>query len=61
MLERLHTGLQHIVSQQPLDLDYLDFVCSQEAVIFSAVSDQVLILKAIVDALTVLHKFVVEE
>uniref|UniRef100_A0A671TXF1 Integrase core domain-containing protein n=1 Tax=Sparus aurata TaxID=8175 RepID=A0A671TXF1_SPAAU len=49
MLERFHTGLQHIVSQQPLDLDYLDFVCSQEAVIFSAVSDQVLILKAIVD------------
>lgn len=35
-------------------------MCSQEAVLFSAVSDQVLIPKAIVDALTVLHKLVVE-
>ncbi|XP_051979808.1 uncharacterized protein LOC127641079 [Xyrauchen texanus] len=60
-LERLHTRLQHIVSQQPLDLDYLEFVCSQEAVLFSAASNQVLIPKAIVDALTELHKLVVEE
>lgn len=34
---------------------------SQEAVLFSAVSDQVLIPKAIVDALTELHKLVVEQ
>ncbi|XP_065144018.1 uncharacterized protein [Paramisgurnus dabryanus] len=61
MLERLQTRLQHIVSQQPLDLDYLEFVCSQEAVLFSAASNQVLIPKAIVDALTELHKLVVEE
>lgn len=61
MFERLFTRLQHIVSRQPLDLDYLEFVCSQEAVLFSAVSDQVLIPKAIVDALTQLHKLVVEE
>lgn len=61
MLARLHTWLQHIISQQPLDLDYLEFVCSQEAVLFSAASDQVLIPKAIVDALTELHKLVVEE
>ena len=45
---------------QPLDLDYLEFVCSQEAVLFSAASDQVLIPKA-VDAPTELHKLVVEE
>ena len=61
MLQRLHTRLQHIVSRQPLDLDYLEFVCSQEAVLFSAASDQVLIPKAIVDALTELQKLVVEE
>lgn len=62
MLERLHTRLQHIVSQQPLVLDYLEFVCSQEAVLFSTASNQVLIPKAIVDALTELHKLVeVEE
>lgn len=61
MLERLYTQLQHIVSQQPLDLDYLEFVGSQEAVLFSAVSDQVLIPKFIVDALTELHKLVVEQ
>ena len=61
MLERLHTRLQHIVSQQPLDLDYLEFVCSQEAVLFSAVSDQILIPKAILDVLTELHNLVVEE
>lgn len=36
-------------------------MCSQEAVLFSAASDQVLIPKAIVDALTELHKLVVEE
>lgn len=61
MLERLHTRILHVVGQQPLDLDYLEFVCSQEAVLFSAVSDQVLIPKPIGDALTELHKLVVEE
>ncbi|XP_047445375.1 uncharacterized protein LOC125010659 [Mugil cephalus] len=61
MLERLYTRLQHIVSQQPLHLDYLEFVCYQEAVLFSAVSDQILIPKPILDALTELHDLVVEE
>ena len=58
MLERIHTRLQHIVCQQPLDLDYLEFVCFQEAVLFSAASNQVLIPKGILDALTELHKLV---
>ena len=61
MLERLHTRVLHVVRQQPLDIDYLEFVCSQEVVLFSALSNQVLIPKAIVDALTELHKLVVEE
>lgn len=60
MYERLYTRIHHIISQQPLDLDYLQFVCSQEAVLFSAVSDQVLIPKAISDSLTELHKLVLE-
>ncbi|MED6243451.1 hypothetical protein ATANTOWER_020304, partial [Ataeniobius toweri] len=41
MLERLHTRIQHVVNQQPLNLDYLEFVCSQEVILFSALSDQV--------------------
>ncbi|CAG5994238.1 unnamed protein product [Menidia menidia] len=47
MLERLQTRIQHVVNQQPLSLDYLEFVCSQEVVLFSVVSDQVHIPEAI--------------
>ncbi|KAA8578623.1 hypothetical protein FQN60_007145, partial [Etheostoma spectabile] len=46
---------------QPLNLDYLEFVCSQEVVLFSVVSDQVHIPEAIVNALAVLHTLVVQE
>lgn len=61
MLQRLHTRIQHVVNQQPLDLDYLEFVCSQEVVLFSALSDQVHIPEAIETALTNLHNLVVQE
>ncbi|KAM4521402.1 uncharacterized protein V3H82_002518 [Fundulus diaphanus] len=61
MLERLQTRIQHVVNQQPLNLDYLEFVCSQEVVLFSVVSDQVHIPEAIVNALADLHTLVVQE
>lgn len=55
-----HVGVAPYTSST-LDIDYLEFVCSQEVVLVSALSNQVLIPKAIVDALTELHKLVVEE
>ncbi|KAG9262439.1 hypothetical protein AMEX_G24213 [Astyanax mexicanus] len=49
------------VKVQPLDLDYLEFICSQELVLFSAFSDQIVTPMSIVNALGDLHKMVVEE
>lgn len=61
ILQRLHTRIQDVVNQQPLNLVYLEFVCSQEVVLLSALGDQIHIPEAIVTALTDLYILVVEE
>ncbi|KAI2665850.1 putative HTH-type transcriptional regulator PH1692 [Labeo rohita] len=61
MMERLQLRLQHILSRQPLDLDYLQFICTQEMVLFSAFSDQIALPGCIVDGLTELYRLVTEE
>ena len=32
LLERLRSRLEHILGRMPLDLDYLEFTCTQELV-----------------------------
>ncbi|XP_051962896.1 uncharacterized protein LOC127629718 [Xyrauchen texanus] len=61
MIDRLQSRLQHILGRQPLDLDYLQFICTQEMVLFSAFSDQVYLPESIVDGLAELYRLVTEE
>ncbi|XP_071340932.1 uncharacterized protein [Trachinotus anak] len=42
----------------PLDLDFLEFTCTQELVFLNAVSSQVTVCPAILDALTQLHNLI---
>ena len=53
--ERLHSRMEHALSRVPLDLDYLEFVCSQELVFLSAISPQMHMPRDIADALRQLH------
>lgn len=52
LLDRLYTRLSSCLDRAPLDLDYLEFICSQELVVLSAVSSQLEIPQAVYDALT---------
>ncbi|XP_052407914.1 NACHT, LRR and PYD domains-containing protein 12 [Carassius gibelio] len=61
MMERLQSRLENIFSRQPLDLDYLQFICKQEMVLFSAFSDQISLPESIVDGLAELYRLVTEE
>ncbi len=58
MLERLQSRLIHILSRQPLDLDYLQFICTQEMVLCSAFSEQISLPEIIMDDLTHLYRLV---
>ncbi|KAI2645950.1 Botulinum neurotoxin type D [Labeo rohita] len=40
ILDRLHARLSHLLNRQPVDLDFLEFACSQELVFLSALSSQ---------------------
>ena len=42
----------------PLDLDFLEFTCTQELVFLNAVAGQVAVCPAILDALTQLHSLI---
>ncbi|XP_042610110.1 uncharacterized protein LOC122143626 [Cyprinus carpio] len=61
MMERLQSRLENIFSRQPLDLDYLQFICTQEMVLFSAFSDQISLPESIMDGLAELYRLVTEE
>ncbi|XP_023666594.2 uncharacterized protein [Paramormyrops kingsleyae] len=58
VMERLHSRLEHAVGRLPLDLDYLDFVCSQEWVFLSAISSIVTIPHNITQAVTELLQLI---
>ncbi|KAK7881420.1 hypothetical protein WMY93_029829 [Mugilogobius chulae] len=61
MLERLATRLTNILSRRPLDMDYLQFTCSQELVLLSAFSQQLTITQSIMDSLHELLRLVIQE
>lgn len=46
------------MGRMPLDLDFLEFTCTQEFVFLNAVSSQVAVCPAILDALTQLHSLI---
>ena len=54
-LERLHSRISQALLRQPLDLDYLMCVCTQEVVFISALGNSVQILQDIIDRVTELH------
>lgn len=58
LLDRLYIRLSSCLDRAPLDLDYLEFVCSQELVVLSAVSTQIQIPQAVSNALTEVHRLV---
>ncbi|XP_042626097.1 uncharacterized protein LOC109068500 isoform X1 [Cyprinus carpio] len=58
ILERLRSRLEHILGQLPLDLDYLEFISTQEFVFLNAISSHVAVSQPILDALTELHSLV---
>uniref|UniRef100_A0A8C1QS23 Integrase core domain-containing protein n=1 Tax=Cyprinus carpio TaxID=7962 RepID=A0A8C1QS23_CYPCA len=40
ILDRLHSRLSHLLNQPPIDLDFLEFTCTQELVFLNALSSQ---------------------
>lgn len=59
LLQWLYTRLSLWLERVPLDLGFLEFTCSQELVIFSAISNQVPIPHELYDALYQVHQMVV--
>lgn len=43
--------MEHILGRIPLDLDFLEFTCTQELLFFNALSSQVTVCPAILDAI----------
>lgn len=58
LLDRLSIRLSSCLDCAPLDLDYLELICSQELVALSAVSSQLEIPQAVYDALAEVHRLV---
>lgn len=58
ILERLRLRLENAVGRLPLDMDYLEFICSQELVFLSAVSNSVTIPRDIMDGITELLRLI---
>lgn len=58
ILGRLYSRLEHIVGQMPLDLDYLEFICTQELVFLNAMSRQVAVSLPVLDAMRELHRLI---
>lgn len=59
LLQRLSTRLSLWLERIPLDIDFLEFTCSQELVIFSAISNQIPLPNELYDALYQLHQMAV--
>lgn len=58
LLDRLYIRISNCLDRAPLDMDYLEFICSQELVVLSALSNQLQIPQAVYDALTEVHRLV---
>lgn len=58
LLERLSSRLSSWLNRVPVDLDFLEFIFSQELVIFSAVTNQLEVPQDIFAALTSVHQMV---
>ncbi|XP_058624814.1 uncharacterized protein LOC131536102 isoform X2 [Onychostoma macrolepis] len=58
VLERLRSRLDSAIGRLPLDMDYLEFMCSQELVFLSAVSNLVTIPRDILDGITELLRLI---
>ncbi|XP_038164168.1 uncharacterized protein LOC119798675 isoform X2 [Cyprinodon tularosa] len=55
IFDRLRDRLEHVLERMPLDLDFLDFICTQELVFLNAMSCQIDVPSIILDALAHLH------
>lgn len=60
-MDRLDNRVSSCLVHGHLDMDRLEFVCSQEVVIFSAISNQLEIPHPVYDSLVHLHRLVCEE
>lgn len=58
IFDRLRDRLEHVLDRMPLDLDFLDFICTQELVFLNALSSQVDVPSDILDALAHLHRLI---
>lgn len=58
ILDRLSSRLQHVLQHVPLDLDFLDFTCTQEYVLLNAISSHVPVSPAISDAISELQRLI---
>ncbi|XP_062844579.1 uncharacterized protein LOC134325053 [Trichomycterus rosablanca] len=58
IIGRLRTRLENILGRMPLDLDFLEFTCTQELVFLNAVSSQVAVCPTILIALRQLHSLI---
>lgn len=54
-MTRLYNRLSSALDRAPLDIDYLEFICSQELVVLSSLSSQLEIPQAVYDAITEVH------
>lgn len=60
-LERLLTKLQSAINQQPLNLDYLEFLTRHEVILFESFSEQIGGVSDITEALQNLYHVVQQE
>ncbi|KAL0961755.1 hypothetical protein UPYG_G00331290 [Umbra pygmaea] len=58
ILQRLHDRLVHVLERQPLNIDYLQFICRQELVFISALAEIVHMSEDIMLALTNLSNLI---
>ncbi|MEQ2248333.1 hypothetical protein ILYODFUR_018160, partial [Ilyodon furcidens] len=56
--DRLRDRLEHVLERVPLDLDFLDHICTQDLVFLNALSCQVDVPSNILDALAHLHRLI---
>lgn len=61
ILERLKTRLEHTLDHSPLDMDRMDFVCTQDLVFLSAISDSIMVPASIMNTLMELYSLVRKE
>uniref|UniRef100_A0A3B5QAJ1 Integrase core domain-containing protein n=1 Tax=Xiphophorus maculatus TaxID=8083 RepID=A0A3B5QAJ1_XIPMA len=58
IFDRLRDRSEHVLERMPLDLDFLDFICTQELVFLNAMSCQIDVPSNILDASAHLHRLI---